>query len=302
MSYDIIETLVVESKKQMKPASIVLLEGDIQFTRYLPLEIPQKVMPKFADLKRYVQDFGRCAQRIQQDFILCGYYLNFIKREGLYRYCIHEGLQGYTNFYVFCEEVLPLKAKLDGSYVNGRFLGSDKQLSLYALEQMRSAIGRWSEGIKNTYGTEVMRFEMQNGRMDGSIEKKKYFKSYKKDYSKRNGSDCMASVFSSRAQENFIGLEDIAEYADYIATNDELLCQNSHMQEEMKRLQNEVDDMKNNVDMKPVEKQLAASIELLTQAQAGKTSMTEEAEKALRVLIKELCSVMSDWANEEEKE
>lgn len=197
--------------------------------------------------------------------------------------------------------LLPLKAKLDGSYVNGRFLGSDKQLSLYALEQMRSAIGRWSEGIKNTYGTEVMRFEMQNGRMDGSIEKKKYFKSYKKDYSKRNGSDCMASVFSSRAQENFIGLEDIAEYADYIATNDELLCQNSHMQEEMKRLQSEVDDMKNNVDMKPVEKQLAASIELLTQAQAGKTSMTEEAEKALRVLIKELCSVMSDWANEEEK-
>lgn len=106
MSYDIIETLVVESKKQMKPASIILLEGDIQFTRYLPLEIPQKVMPKFMNLKRYVQDFGRCAQRIQQDFILCGYYLNFIKREGLYRYCIHEGLQGYTNFYVFCEEVL----------------------------------------------------------------------------------------------------------------------------------------------------------------------------------------------------
>lgn len=90
MSYDIIETLVVESKKQMKPASIVLLEGDIQFTRYLPLEIPQKVMPKFTDLKRYVQDFGRYSQRIQQDFILCGYYLNFIKRECLYRYSSYE--------------------------------------------------------------------------------------------------------------------------------------------------------------------------------------------------------------------
>lgn len=106
MSYDIIETLVVGSKKQMHPASIVQLEGEIQFTRYLPLEIPQKVMPKFEGLQRYVHNFGRCAQRIQEDFILCGYYLNLIKREGLFRYCIHEGLQGYTNFYVFCEEVL----------------------------------------------------------------------------------------------------------------------------------------------------------------------------------------------------
>lgn len=106
MSYDIIETLVVEAKKQMHPASIVQLEGEIQFTRYLPLEIPQKVMPKFEGLQRYVNNFGRCARRIQEDFILCGYYLNLIKREGLFRYCIQEGLQGYTNFYTFCEEVL----------------------------------------------------------------------------------------------------------------------------------------------------------------------------------------------------
>lgn len=198
--------------------------------------------------------------------------------------------------------LLPLKAKLDGYYVNGRFLGSDKQLSMYALEQLRSFIGRWSEGITNTFGTEVMRFEMQSGRMDGSIEKKKYFKSYKKDYAKRNGSDCMASVFSSRAENNLIGLEDMAEYADYIATNDELLCQNSHMQEEMMRLQDEEStEMKNNADMKPVEKQLAASVELLTQVQAGKTTVTDEANKALRLLIKELCSTVSDWAGDEEK-
>lgn len=197
--------------------------------------------------------------------------------------------------------LLPLKAKLDGSYVNGRFLGSDKQLSLYALEQLRSTLGRWSEGVTNTYGTEVMHFEMQRGRMDGSVEKKKYFKSYKKDYSKRNGSDCMASVFSSRAEENFVGLEDMAEYADYIATNDELLCQNSHTQEEMKRLQSEVEEMAKNVDMKPVEKQLGASVDLLSQVQAGKVTLSDEANKALRLLIKELSSTLSDWASEEKE-
>ena len=106
MSYDVIETLVATSKRQMQPASIVQLEGEIQFTKYLPLEMATKVEPKFADLQRYVSDFGGCVKRIQEDFILCGYFLNLIKRDGLYRYCIEQGLQGYTNFYTFCEEVL----------------------------------------------------------------------------------------------------------------------------------------------------------------------------------------------------
>ena len=197
--------------------------------------------------------------------------------------------------------MLWLKSKLDKCYVNGRFLGSDKQFSLYVLEQLRSAIGRWNDGIKNTYGTEVMAFEMQRGRMDGRVEKKKYYKSYKKDYSRRNGSDCMASVFSSRAEENFVGLDDMAEYADYIATNDELLSQNSHTQEEMIRLQGEFEEVKNNVDMKAVEKQLAASVDLFAQVQAGKTTISDEANKALRVLIKELCISVSEWVGDEAK-
>ena len=106
MSYDVIETLVATSKQKMQPASIVQLEGDLQFTKYLPLEVPTKVVPKFEDLQRYVNDFGRCVKRIQDDFILCGYFLNIIKREGLYRYCVEQGLLGYTNFYKFCEEKL----------------------------------------------------------------------------------------------------------------------------------------------------------------------------------------------------
>lgn len=106
MSYDVIETLVATSKQKMQPANIVQLEGDLQFTKYLPLEVPTKVVPKFEDLQRYVNDFGRCVKRIQDDFILCGYFLNLIKREGLYRYCVEQGLLGYTNFYKFCEEKL----------------------------------------------------------------------------------------------------------------------------------------------------------------------------------------------------
>ena len=60
--------------------------------------------------------------------------------------------------------------------------------------------------------------------------------------------------------------------------------------------------MKNNVDLKPVEKQLAASVDLLSQVQAGKTAVSDEANKALRILVKELCATITDSVNEETKE
>ena len=106
MSYDIIETFVVSSKRALEPAQLVQLEGDLQFTRFLPLQMPTKVEPYFSDLLRYVEDFEHFAKRIQEDFIRCGYFLNLIKRQGLYRYCIQEGQQGYTDFYCFCSERL----------------------------------------------------------------------------------------------------------------------------------------------------------------------------------------------------
>ena len=132
MSYDIIETLVATSKRKMQPASIVQLEGELQFTKFLPLEMPTKVEPKFEDLQRYVNDFGRCVKRIQDDFIICGYFLNLIKREGLYRYCIEEGLQGYTNFYNFCENVLGVSTTTAKRLIsiNGHFCKNGTSLPL----------------------------------------------------------------------------------------------------------------------------------------------------------------------------
>ena len=69
MSYDVIETLVTVAKKNIQPASVIQLEGEIQFTRYLPLEMDLKVTPFFQELKRYIGDFNRVATRIQEDFI-----------------------------------------------------------------------------------------------------------------------------------------------------------------------------------------------------------------------------------------
>lgn len=106
MGYDVIETFVATNKKNIVAASVIQLEGDTQFIKYLPLEMSSKVYPYFEELKCYIGNFDRCAKRIQDDFILCGYFLNCIRLNGLYRYCIQEGLQGYTNFYTFCDEIM----------------------------------------------------------------------------------------------------------------------------------------------------------------------------------------------------
>ncbi|MBQ3506866.1 MAG: hypothetical protein IJA89_08875 [Clostridia bacterium] len=106
MSYDVVELVVESRRRKMEPASIVQLEGEVQYTRYLPLEMPKYVSPKFDSLVINVKGVERCAKRLQDDFILCGYFLGVIKRKGLYRYCVQEGLQGYTNFYTFSAEVL----------------------------------------------------------------------------------------------------------------------------------------------------------------------------------------------------
>lgn len=111
MSYDVIETLVAVKSKYMTPAVIIQKEGDLQFTKYLPLEQATQVQPKFDKLCHYVGALERYVGKIQADFVRCGYFLNLIKREGLYRYCVDEGQQGYTNFYRFCERVMGISQK-----------------------------------------------------------------------------------------------------------------------------------------------------------------------------------------------
>lgn len=196
--------------------------------------------------------------------------------------------------------LLWLKDKIDGVYLQNRYLRSDDRLLTAFLEKTRSLIQKWNTGYVNTFGTDIMNIELQRGRMDGKVYDKVYFKSYKKAYSRRYGSDCMASVFSARAQYNFVGLDDMREFADYIASQDELLYMNSHTQVEMQKLQ-EVEEVKKGTDIKAVEKQLSSAVEFFGQVQAGKVEVSSEASNATRVIIKELCSTLSEWVDGAEK-
>ena len=62
--------------------------------------------------------------------MLCGYYLNQIKKRGLYLYCVETGLQGYTNFFKFCEDKLgvPTTTAQRLILINDRFCGGTHTL------------------------------------------------------------------------------------------------------------------------------------------------------------------------------
>ena len=193
--------------------------------------------------------------------------------------------------------LLSMKARIDGVFLNDRFLRSDKRLITSALEKIRSAIGKWQDRNEKLFGSRVLHIELQSGRMDGNVKKCKYYISDKKIYAKRFGSDCMAGVFESRGALNLVGLDDMRTYADYIATQDELLYQNSYTQRELQKYKGVQDNMAKN-DMKTVQKQLGSTVEFLIAVQNGNVQISDEASKATQTLLKELCNTVSDWAGE----
>lgn len=196
--------------------------------------------------------------------------------------------------------LLPLKDKLSGTRVNDRYLRSDNRLITNALNKFRAKIGQWALRTENTFGSRVLHIELQTGRMDGKVKQCKYYIQDKKDYAKRNGSDCMVSLWEARGELNTIGLDDMATYADYIATQDELLQQNSYTQRELRQYAG-VEEMKKKTDIKAVEKLLSASIEGLDAMQSGKIEVSGETSKAAKDLIKGLCSTVYEWVEEKDK-
>ena len=145
-------------------------------------------------------------------------------------------LPWFSAWKIFSPALLSIKSRLDNLQLNERFLRYDKRLLTSALERIRAAIGQWEIRTVGVFGGHALQIELQTGRMDGKVRKYKFLVQYKKDYAKRNGSDCMAGVFERRGELNTIGLDDMAVYADYIATQDELLKQNSYVQRELKKI------------------------------------------------------------------
>ena len=210
-------------------------------------------------------------------------------------------LPWWSPYKVLSPILLSIKASLDNRFVNNRVLRSDNRLITNGIEKLRSAIGQWDMRTKNIFGVRPLHIELQTGRMNGKIREFQYMIQYKKDYAKRNGSDCMSGIFESRGALNTIGLDDMRTFADYIATQDELASMNSYTQKELKQYEGG-QEMKKETDIKAVDKLLSSAVEGLMAMQNGKIKVSEETSQATQTLVKSLCNVVSEWADDTKPE
>ena len=208
-------------------------------------------------------------------------------------------LPWFAPYRIFAPFLMTLKSSLDNLYVNNRFLRSDNRLITSAAEKLRSIIGTWDERYMNVFGTRVLTIELQNGRMEGNVKTYKHYSMKKKIRSKRFASDCLGGMWEARGTANFVGLDDMAEFADYLATQDELLQENSHWQAELQKYQG-IAEVKRELDIKAVDKLLSSTVEGLMAMQNGKITASEETKQAAQVLVTELCSTVTNWAQEKE--
>lgn len=121
-------------------------------------------------------------------------------------------------------------------YSEYRFNRGDKTLPMYALKNFTAWVKRFKDKTCNTFGSSTIKLKVESGRMDGESVERKYFMQSKKIYAKRYSTDCLSGIFERYAKENTIGINDLPEYAGIMATQDELLLQNSFFQIEVQNL------------------------------------------------------------------
>lgn len=145
----------------------------------------------------------------------------------------------FSPFYFFELLYLWLKSKFDDIYTQYNYVRGDSTLPMYALKNIAAAIKHHYERVYNTFGYTVLSLEVESGRMNGQVKKRKYFRQNKKIWAKRYATNCLSGIWEARGEINRIGIDDLREYADTMATNDELLSQNSYFQSDIEKAKQE---------------------------------------------------------------
>ena len=141
----------------------------------------------------------------------------------------------WSPFYVFDLILGAIKSRFESLYTKYRYNRSDNTLFMYLFKTVVAKLGHYSERINNLFGCQMLTLELESGRQDGKIKEYRYYRMPKKIYSKRFSTDCLSGIFEARAQYNRVGIDDLVEYADIMATNAELEQQNSHFQADLKK-------------------------------------------------------------------
>ena len=130
--------------------------------------------------------------------------------------------------------------KFENFYLQYRHNRSDNTLFMYLFKGLSAKLHNYRERIYNLFGSQTVELHLARGLQDGKVQKCKWYRQSKKIYSNRFSTDCLSGIYEVRGRLNTIGIDDLQEYADIMATNDELLKQHSHFQQELTVLQNTV--------------------------------------------------------------
>jgi hypothetical protein len=139
----------------------------------------------------------------------------------------------FSPFWVFDLFFSLIKGSFERFYTQVRYVRADNTLFMYLLKRCYSAMQHFDERTCNLYGSAQINLKVESGRMNGDSLDRKYFRQSKKIWAKRYSTDCLSGIFEVRGELNTIGIDDLKEYADIMAVNDELLYQNSHFQNEI---------------------------------------------------------------------
>lgn len=148
----------------------------------------------------------------------------------------HLTLPFFSPFYFFEAFFLFFKSRFCKSYLQRRYTRGDYTLFSYLIKNIFAKMQAHYTRVSNTFGREILSLNVEDGRMDGSIVSKKYFRQFKKIWSERYATDCHSAIFSSRAVYNTVGLDDIQTYATIVATGEELDLQHSLFQKEIHKI------------------------------------------------------------------
>ena len=142
----------------------------------------------------------------------------------------------FFSFYWLTEGIFSvIKKKWDKFDANYQYRRSDETLPIYLTRNLISALHNHYEKLKNIFGMQVVSLEIQSGRMDGTIRKDKWRWFAKKDWSNRNRTDCLNSVWE-KAAPNTMHIDDFISYAATLATKEECAWQNSYFQNDIHKM------------------------------------------------------------------
>lgn len=138
--------------------------------------------------------------------------------------------------YWFCQGVFSfMKNKWDSFKHSYDVNRSDSTLFTYLCHNTVSKVNNYYDKVEGQFGLQILKLEIQSGRLDGNVKKEKWRLIMKKDRSRRYRTSCLEAVFESYIP-NTMHIDDFICYAGEVGTQEENELQNSYFQNDIMKM------------------------------------------------------------------